>query len=95
MLKALQELPILDRQLSVALIADRSSFQPLEHNFWQSMHNLTPDVVAAISHRHNRNGFHLAMATRGRRSTLLQNVPLTFFLQRPEHLIHRQSIEGK
>jgi hypothetical protein len=38
MLKALQELPILDRQLSVALIADRSSFQPLEHNFGQSMH---------------------------------------------------------
>jgi hypothetical protein len=39
MLEALQELPIFDCRLTIALIADRYSLQPLEHDFGQSAHN--------------------------------------------------------
>jgi hypothetical protein len=34
MLKDLRELPIFDCRLTIALIADWFSLQPLEHDFW-------------------------------------------------------------
>jgi hypothetical protein len=46
----MRELPIFDSRLPIALIGNRFSLQPLEHDFRQSMHKPNPgDVATTLS----------------------------------------------
>jgi hypothetical protein len=58
----MRQLPIVDCRLPIVLIANRLSFQPLEHDFGQSMHIVNPDDLGAVLRRHDHNRFPAAVA---------------------------------